>query len=242
MPAPPRILVAGDSALVVEYGRAIDARVNARVRRLRACLGADAAAGILETVPTYRSLLVHYDPLVVSRAALERVLLDADARIGAADPTAPRTVTLPVAYGGAFGPDLADVAAHARLEEREVVAIHAAGDYLVYMLGFMPGFPYLGGLSPRLAMPRLATPRTAVPAGSVGLAGGQTGVYPAASPGGWRLIGRTPVRLFDPSKSPPALIEAGDQVRFVAIDPVEFDAVAREVGAGRYTPVIRSGG
>jgi KipI family sensor histidine kinase inhibitor len=106
----------------------------------------------------------------------------------------------------------------------------------------MPGFPYLGGLSPRLATPRLATPRTTVPAGSVGIAGGQTGVYPVASPGGWRLIGRTPVRLFDPSKSPPVLVEAGDQVRFVAIDPVEFDEVSRRVAAGTYTPVIRAGG
>ena len=242
MPAPPRVLAAGDSALVVEYGRAIDAHVNARVRQLEACLGAAGARGILETVPTYRSLMVRYDPLVASREALEQLLRDADSRIGAAGAAEPRTVVLPVAYGGGFGPDLADVAAHAGVEEGEVVAIHTASEYLVYMLGFMPGFPYLGGLSPRLATPRLATPRTAVPAGSVGIAGEQTGVYPVASPGGWRLIGRTPVRLFDPSTAPPVLIEAGDQVRFVAIDPVEFDEVSRQVAAGTYTPVIRAGG
>jgi KipI family sensor histidine kinase inhibitor len=241
MSVPPRILTAGDSALVVEYGRTIDPGVNARVRGLDAALGAAGTRGIIETLPTYRSLIVHYDPLVVSHAALERILLDADARLDDGVRSGSRTIELPVAYGGRFGPDLGDVAAHAGITERDVVAIHSSGEYLVFMLGFMPGFPYLGGMSPRIATPRLATPRTTVPAGSVGIAGAQTGVYPSASPGGWRLIGRTPVRLFDASASPPVLVEAGDLVRFVPIGPGAFDEITRDVVAGRYTPAVRAG-
>lgn len=241
MPSPPRLLAAGDCALVVEYGSGIDARVNARVRRLEAVLAALAHRGIVETVPTYRSLMVHYDPLVLSRSDLERILADAGAQPVDAALSAPRTVEIPVAYGGEAGPDLADVAAHNGLGEEEVVAIHASVDYLVFMLGFMPGFPYLGGLSPRIATPRLTTPRTVVPAGSVGIAGQQTGIYPTESPGGWRLVGRTPVRLFDSSRTPPVLFEAGDCVRFIPVAPAECAAIAREVARGTYSPVVRVG-
>lgn len=234
MPAPPRLLGAGDSAIVVEYGRSIDAAVNARVRRLDAVLRGAPGGGVVETVPTYRSLLVIYDPLSVTREALERRVLDADAELDGLAPDRPRTVVIPVAYGGDLGPDLAEVAALAHVAEDEAVALHAAGEYRVFMLGFMPGFPYLGGLSPRLAVPRLDTPRTLVPAGSVGIAGAQTGIYPADSPGGWRIIGRTPIPLFDVRQTPPALIEAGDRVRFAVVDRGEFDAIASRVGAGAW--------
>jgi KipI family sensor histidine kinase inhibitor len=130
----------------------------------------------------------------------------------------------------------------AGLDEEAVVNLHSGGDYVVFMLGFMPGFPYLGGLPASIATPRLATPRTLVPAGSVGIAGAQTGIYPNASPGGWRLIGRTPVRLFDPRRSPPALLEAGEHVRFVPVTRAEYNAIARDVDAGTYRPVTRAGG
>jgi len=240
MPLVPRLLPAGDSAIVVEYGDGIDLSLNARVRLLHRALGATRPAGVVETVPAYRSLLVHYDPIVLSRAAIERWIAETADHLPAESPAACRTVEIPVVYGGVAGPDLADVAAHAGLELHEVADLHASVEYVVFMLGFMPGFPYLGGLPERLATPRLATPRTLVPAGSVGIAGAQTGIYPAESPGGWRLIGRTPVVLFDPSDSPPALLEAGDRVRFVPVATADYDAIAREVAAGLYRPAIRA--
>jgi KipI family sensor histidine kinase inhibitor len=239
MLTPPRVLPAGDRALVVEYGATIDERVNARVRGLAAVLDATAPPGLIETVPTYRSLMVHYDPLRLAVSELERILRAADA--GLVDQTVPerRTVEVPVVYGGEFGPDLPGVAAHNGLSEDDVVAIHAATDYLIFMLGFMPGFPYLGGLSPRIATPRLSTPRTVVPAGSVGIAGQQTGIYPTDSPGGWRLIGRTPLRLFDAAHTPPVLFEAGDYLRFIPVTAAEAAAVAIAVASGAFAPVIR---
>jgi inhibitor of KinA len=232
MVSPPRVLPAGDRALVVEYGATIDERVNARVRGLAAALQASAPAGIIETVPTYRSLMVHYDPLRLDVSDLERILREADAGLADEAVLARRTIEMPVTYGGEFGPDLADVAARHGLSEDDVVAIHAATDYLIFMMGFMPGFPYLGGLS-------LSTPRTVVPAGSVGIAGHQTGIYPTDSPGGWRLIGRTPVRLFDAARTPPVLFEAGDYVRFVPVSARESADIARGVASGAFAPIVR---
>ena len=139
---------------------------------------------------------------------------------------APRVVEIPTAYGGDFGPDLPFVASHNGLSEADVVSIHAGADYLVYMMGFSPGFPYLGGMSERIATPRLTTPRTVIPAGSVGIAQAQTGVYPVESPGGWQLIGRTPIPLFDASRHPPVIVEPGDSIRFVPIGADEYDAIA----------------
>jgi len=237
----PRLLLSGDSAIVVEFGDGIDVRINTRVRLLHHALGAAAHAGIVETVPTYRSLMVHYDPMVLPREALEDVIITTAGRLPEEVREPVRTVKIPVTYGGEAGPDLADVAAAAAVDEQAVVDLHAGGDYVVFMLGFMPGFPYLGGLPPRLATPRLATPRTLVPAGSVGIAGAQAGIYPTESPGGWRLIGRTPIRLFDPLRSPPTLLEAGDHVRFVPITQTDYDAIARQVVAGTYCPAIRVG-
>jgi KipI family sensor histidine kinase inhibitor len=237
--AAPRILPAGDSALVAEYGDAIDARVNARVRQLQRALEAAGHAGLVELVPTYRSLMVHYDPMVASYAAVAGLILEAAGHLPDDPRESIRVVEIPVLYGGNEGPDLGDVAARAGLREAEVVALHAAGDYLVFMIGFMPGFPYLGGLPPAIATPRLATPRTLVPAGSVGIAGAQTGIYPSESPGGWRLIGRTPVRLFDTRLEPPALLQAGDHLRFVPVPRPVYDAIARDVERDAYRPVVR---
>jgi len=164
MPPPLRLLHAGDSALVVEFGDEIELRTNLQVRLLHRALAADTHPGIVETVPTYRSLLVHYDPLVMRRETLETLVLAAAGRLPDELREAVRTVEIPVLYGGDAGPDLCDVAASAGLEPQTVIDIHAGGDYVVFMLGFMPGFPYLGGLAPSIATPRLATPRTVVPA------------------------------------------------------------------------------
>jgi inhibitor of KinA len=229
-----RFFPQGEGGLVLELGDAIDPAVNARVhhlaRALRAALGAR-----VEVVPTYRSLLVVFDPLVLSRAELEREVAGLEERAAPSEAlpraAAARRVELPVLYGGEHGPDLADVAAHAGLTEAEVVRRHAAPEYLVHLVGFTPGFPYLGGLDPRLATPRLATPRREVPAGSVAIGGAQTGVYPVASPGGWRLIGRTPLRLFDPARGAPFLVAPGDLVRFVPVDASAFGALAAGVEA-----------
>jgi KipI family sensor histidine kinase inhibitor len=221
----PRILTAGDCALVVEFGDAIDPGLNREVRELWRAIEHAGTRCIVEMVPTYRSLLVYYDPLQLPAGAgagkaegvewLKDRLLEINEHKSEGEVEEPRVVELPTVYGGEFGPDLGFVASHNGLTEAEVIEIHSSTSYLVYMMGFSPGFPYLGGMSPRIAAPRLHTPRTAIPAGSVGIAGEQTGVYPVESPGGWRLIGRTNVRLFDVHRDPPFLVEAGDYIRFV---------------------------
>ena len=221
MDAAPRILVAGDRALVVEYGQTIDESINRRVRALTSALASRGVPGLLEVVPTYRSAMVHYDPLRTTPAAIERAVLDADGHLDDVKLPVPRVIEIPTVYGGRFGPDLDAVAAETGLTPIEVIEIHHSRDYLVYMMGFMAGFPYLGGLSPRIAVPRLASPRTKVPSGSVGIALEQTGIYPTESPGGWRLIGWTPVRIFNPAIDPPVLFEAGDYIRFVPVTESE---------------------
>lgn len=242
----PRYLTAGDQGLVVEFGDTIDPAINRRVRDLFVALhaastgtartwgpasagGGPAARhlpGILDLIPTYRSVLITYDPLAIAPEALRAAVEAIEDGLSAAPGPAPRTLEVPTAYGGEFGPDLPFVASHNGLSEDEVVRIHSATDYLVYMMGFSPGFPYLGGMSERIATPRLKTPRTAIPAGSVGIAQTQTGIYPVESPGGWQLIGRTPVALFDALRTPPVLIEAGDYIRFVPISADRYRELA----------------
>ena len=236
----PRLLLAGDSAIVAEYGDAIDTGINARVRSLQRALEAMAHAGIVETVPTYRSLMVHYDPMVLSHESAAALVAATAERLPEEAREAARTIEVPVLYGGGAGPDLEDVAALAGMDAQAVVDLHAGGEYVVFMLGFMPGFPYLGGLPHAIATPRLATPRTLVPAGSVGIAGAQTGIYPSESPGGWRLIGRTPVRLFDARFDPPALLQAGDHLRFVPVSRADYDGIVREVERDAYRPLVRA--
>ena len=220
----PRTVPVGDSALLIEFGSGIDPEVNTRVYRLAGQIEAAGNPAVVELVPTYRSLLVQYDPLVgdyveMSRFADEMVASVADSPDSAAEP---KVIELPVVYGGDDGPDLEAVAEHAGLSLEEVIEIHSGVGYRVYMIGFAPGFPYLGGLDERIACPRLKTPRIRVPAGSVGIAESQTGVYPNASPGGWQLIGRTAVKLFDPNvtdaNGSPSLITPGSEVRFIPVD------------------------
>ena len=225
----PKFLPAGDRAMVVELGDSISPETNRRVHGLLRAIEGRALPGIVDLVPTYRSLLVLYNPLLSSFEGLRELVASLDDDAADAGKEAPTVVEVPTVYGGEHGPDLDFVAEHNGLSPEEVVELHSGTDYPVYMLGFTPGFPYLGGLSEKLHTPRLATPRTVTPGGSVGIAEGQTGVYPVRSPGGWRIIGRTPLALFDAEREPPSLLSAGDMVRFVpapAAGGHEFPEVA----------------
>ncbi len=224
----PRFLLAGDSALVVEFGDEIGEEVNRRVHALAYILEKNRPPGLGEAVPTYRSLLIHYDPLCLTWDQVRALVTDLLQKGEDLLPPKPRVVEVPVVYGGEFGPDIEFVAEHNGLALEEVIGLHSGATYTVYMLGFTPGFAYLGGLPAALATPRLPTPRKLVPAGSVGIAGEQTGIYPLATPGGWRLIGRTPVKLFALDRDPPVLLRPGDRVRFVPISDQEYRAMLKK--------------
>lgn len=213
----PRILPVGEAAFTVEFGDAVDEALNRQVHALDAALQSRHVPGLVETVPTYRSLLVMYDPQVSRAEAMRVALTDALATLSTAEMAAGQLVEIPVRYGGEWGPDLADVATHCGMTAQAVIELHAQPVYTVAMLGFAPGFAYLLGLPEALATPRLATPRLRVPPGSVGIAGAQTGVYALSTPGGWRIIGRTALALFDPSRAEPFTLQAGDRVRFVPL-------------------------
>lgn len=233
----PTISPVGDCAISIDFGQVIDPKINRHIRQTIERIQALQLDGIIELVPTYCALLVQYDAMLYSYADMCNII----------EPTFSESVTdndnekvtvieIPTVYGGEFGPDLAFVASHNNLSEEEVIAIHSGTDYLVYMLGFIPGFTYLGGMDPRIATPRLSSPRTLIPAGSVGIAGEQTGTYPSDSPGGWQIIGRTPVTMYDMSKEQAALLSAGDYVRYVPIDEQEYNRI-KALG-GDYEPVM----
>jgi inhibitor of KinA len=216
----------GDAALVLEFGHEIDEAALARVRALTTSLESDLPAGVTDIVPAFASVTVFYD--LAQAGSYEQLCAELKTRAARAASRPPfetaRLVEIPVCYGGEFGSDLDDVAAHAGLAADEAVALHSGVEYRVHAIGFAPGFPYLGGLPARLHMPRRATPRIEVPAGTVGIGGAQTGVYPLATPGGWNLIGRTPLALFRAQEDPPALLRAGDSVKFRPISAKEFAA------------------
>jgi KipI family sensor histidine kinase inhibitor len=217
--------LAGDTGLIVEFGEGIDPVVNARVRFVAAVVKKTPPEGVIEIIPTYRSLLLIYDPLITLPEKLIRFIEQADTGLGDEDAGAFRRVDIPVCYGGEFGPDMETVAKTAGLGIEEVIQRHSAPDYLIYMVGFTPGFPFLGGLDEKLFTPRLKTPRMAVPQGSVGIANNQTGIYPITSPGGWQIIGRTPLTLFAPQRENPFLYQAGDRIRFIPVSPEEYRAI-----------------
>jgi inhibitor of KinA len=236
-----RILAQGEGGVVVELGDGIDPAVNARVHQLARAVTARLGGEVLEAVPSYRSLLVIHDPLRTSRERVVERLRSLVEELEQAPALAPqRVVRIPTCYGGVHGPDLAEVARLAGMTADEVVRRHAAPSYLVHFLGFTPGFPYLGGLDPGLATPRLDSPRARIPAGSVAIGGVQTGIYPVESPGGWRIVGRTPLRLFDPRVESPFLLDPGDGLRFVPVDQATFDAIAAEVEASRYATEVEA--
>ncbi len=240
----PRILPVGDAAVLVEFGDSIEPEINDRVYSFAASVTAAEIEGVEDLVPTYRSLLVQYDHHQTKyedvAARLSELTKIAE---GPADTADRETVFvhIPVAYGGEYGPDLEDVAEHNGLTVHEVIDIHSGTGYRVFMLGFAPGFPYLGGMDERIACPRLQTPRVRVPAGSVGIAESQTGVYPNDSPGGWRIIGRTPVKLFDPVAEPPAAILPGSKVVFDPVSEAEYQSISGEVEVGNYEIKILGG-
>jgi inhibitor of KinA len=220
-PSFPKIGPFGLSAWLVTFGESIDPQVNQQVHALDRALCASALSGWVENIPGYATLLVRFDPLRVDAAAVEAWVRAAMPSLPASAFDAGKVVEVPVVYGGEAGPDLAELARRHNLSIRQVVGLHTAPLYQVYMMGFMPGFAYLGGLEPALATPRLEKPRVHVPAGSVGIAGSQTGVYPIESPGGWNLIGRTALSLFDPSAAEPFRLRPGDQVRFIATEVLD---------------------
>ena len=213
--SPSRILPLGDACVSLQLAAVIDPAVNARCIALAGAFEALALRGVRDVVPTYNAVTIHFDPLTIDRGTLTSELdrLSTAPSIVEADA---RTVEIPVSYGGASGPDLPAVAAFAKCSEADVVRLHTGVRYRVYMLGFLPGFAYMGVVDRRIAMPRLDTPRMRVAAGSIGIAGEQTGIYPCDTPGGWRIIGRTTSKMFDAARADPFLLKAGDNVMFVA--------------------------
>nr|AGU12342.1 Allophanate hydrolase subunit 1 [uncultured organism] len=222
-----------EKAVTIEFGNEIDADILKQINRLYILLKQYPFNGFCTAVPAYTTLTVFYDPLQVAKApdlygntGFEKVSGYIKQLQASKFKTTDRTnavVTIPVCYGGRYGPDLEEVAIHNKLTTQEVVSLHSSAIYKVYMIGFVPGFAYMGGLPEQLATPRKATPRAAIPAGSVGIAGKQTGIYPLQTPGGWQLIGRTPLNLFDPNLREPALLKAGDEVTFKPINSTDFD-------------------
>ena len=227
----PRILPCGDCAVAIEFGDCIEAGINARVVAFDRAVREANLPGVVECVPTYRSLLVHLDPLTADHASLFETLhaLALNTRAHAAST---RRWTVPVIYGGAFGEDIGALADHSGLRTEEVIALHSGAVYRVYMVGFMPGFTYLGGLDPQLAMPRRHTPRTRIPGGSISIGGAQTAIGAAPSPSGWHLIGHTPIRCFQPGRKPVFLFEAGDEVVFQPTPKSDWERLASEAAAG----------
>ncbi|WP_297437049.1 5-oxoprolinase subunit PxpB [Thermococcus sp.] len=209
----------GDSALLISFGEVIGEEINEKIHSLARAIERANFEWLVEVVPAYSSLAVIYDPVLID---FERVKRTIEGLEFSSEKFEGKLVKIPVLYGGEYGPDLEFVAQHNGLSVDKVIEIHSKPTYRVHFLGFLPGFAYLGGMDERIATPRLGRPRLKVPAGSVGIAGKQTGIYPLESPGGWRLIGRTPLRLFDPSKEPPTLLRPGDRVRFVPVDEDEF--------------------
>ena len=217
-------LLMGERGLLFEFGDEISHEVNEKVRRVALAIRTEAIEGIVEIVPTYRSLLIIYNPLILSIDELKKRLQWIEKKLQQAPFPEPKLTRIPVVYGGPHGPDLDFVAEYHQISPDEVVRLHCRQPYFIYMIGFMPGFPYMGELPEGLVTPRLKTPRLSVPAGSVAIAQKQTGIHPMESPGGWQVIGRTPVKLFEPERKPHALLQMGDLVQFYSICKKEFEA------------------
>lgn len=218
-----KFLKAGDSALVIELGNEISPVINFKLKKITEFLDNLNKQGIKDLLPTYRSIIVYYNPLLVSFDEIKNIVEEnCNFENEKIDEIEKEIVEIPVLYGGEYGPDLENIATHNNITTEEVIKIHTSGEYLVYMLGFTPGFPYLGGMSKKIATPRLKEPRTKIPAGSVGIAGEQTGVYPIESPGGWQLLGRSPLNFFNPNSDKPFLLKAGQYIKFVSITKEEY--------------------
>jgi KipI family sensor histidine kinase inhibitor len=236
-----RFLNAGDSALVIEFGNEIAESINRKLTFVVDAIDRAHIAGVRDMIPTYRSIMVNFDPLRVNTADIKAAAEEAEKRFAQSDVAASGVVVeIPVVYGGEYGPDLDFIVSHTGLSADEVIRRHSAPEYLIYMIGFVPGFTYLGGLPKELATPRLATPRQLIPGGSVGIAGEQTGIYPMDSPGGWQLMGRTPLKVFDAGRAEPFLLAAGQYLKFVPVGEDEYKRIAEAVAAGSYEPKRRA--
>ena len=229
-----RYLPSGDCAICVEFGNEISPEINAKIRAFKIALEKENIDGIVETVPTYRSLLVVYRPEVILFKELTEKFDGIMGAMGNIQIPPPTVIEIPVLYGGEMGPDLENVAAHNHKTIDEVIEIHTSEEYLIYMLGFIAGFPYLGGMSKEIATPRLKSPRVKIEGGSVGIAGEQTGIYPVASPGGWQLIGRTPLKLYDAEREKPVLLEAGQYIKFHSVTQEEYEKIEKQVEENTY--------
>ncbi|MGM0898409.1 MAG: 5-oxoprolinase subunit PxpB [Bacillota bacterium] len=211
-----------EQALVIETGSIINKETELAVRKLSALLESKAPEWLIEFIPAFTTVTVFYDPCRLKYAEVEQELRSMLPDLDEAEAPAPRQIEIPVCYGGDFGPDLSFVAEHNNLTEDEVIELHTSATYSVHMIGFAPGFPFLGGMSDKIAAPRRKSPRLRIPERTVGIAGMQTGIYPIETPGGWQLIGRTPLRLFLPDRDIPSLLRAGDEIRFTQIDKAEY--------------------
>lgn len=236
-----KILTAGDSSLLIEFGQEISPKINQKITSTVQLMKEQHIEGVVDIIPAFCSLLINYDPRVIGYEELKErmknlVKVDVKSQAGKK-----RIFEIPVCYGGEYGPDIENIANHAGLSVDEVIKIHSSRDYLIYMLGFLPGFTYLGGLDERIHTPRLANPRLKIRAGSVGIGGSQTGIYPLESPGGWQLMGMTPVKTYDPEREVPILVEAGDYIRFVPVTEEEYLAIKEQVEQGTYQCVVREG-
>lgn len=233
-----KILTAGDSSLLVEFGSEISPEINRKITATVQMMREQHIEGVVDVIPAFCSLLINYDPRVISYQEIrERIgcLVKLETRT---EEGGRRIIEIPVCYGGEYGPDIENIARNAGLSQEEVIKIHSSRDYLIYMLGFLPGFAYLGGLDERIHTPRLANPRIKINAGSVGIGGSQTGIYPLDSPGGWQLLGMTPVKTYDPDRETPILFQAGDYIRFVPVDEEEYKKIRKAVERGEYQCVI----
>ena len=229
-----RYLISGDCAVSVEFGNEISPEINRKIRAFKIAAAKKEMEGIVEMIPTYRSILVVYQPEVIRYGELIKKFDEILDSMDSVIIPAPQVIEIPVLYGGEMGPDLETVAAHNQKTVEEVINIHTSGEYLIYMLGFIAGFPYLGGMSKEIATPRLKSPRVKIEGGSVGIAGEQTGIYPVASPGGWQLIGRTPLKLYDAHRENPVLLEAGQYIKFCSVTKEEYELIERQVNEGTY--------
>lgn len=233
-----KILTAGDSSILIEFGKEITPGINARITAFVRLMKEQHIEGVTDMIPSFCALLINYDPRVVLYHPLKKRLEKLLKLEVETESAATKVFEIPVCYGGDYGPDLDNIATLAGLSPQEVIDIHSSKDYLIYMLGFLPGFSYLGGLDERIHTPRLANPRIRIKAGSVGIGGSQTGIYPLDSPGGWQLLGLTPVTTYDPNREIPILFEAGDYIRFVPVDEQQFQSIQEQVTAGTYQCVV----
>jgi len=224
----------GDTGIIIQFGTEISEAIYQQIRQYVYWLEQSCIEGIVEWVPAYTTLAVFYRPNIISYDELSQKLLKIGEKIESMPVPDPIVIEIPTLYGKEAGPDIQFVAETNGLSEEEVVKIHSSSDYLIYMIGFVPGFPYLGGMDKRIAAPRKKTPRSRIPAGSIGIAGEQTGIYPLETPGGWQIIGRTPVKLYDPQKQDPILLKAGDYIRFVPITEREYEKIEQQVLKGSY--------